>query len=138
MAGLVPAIHVFDRPSQFEDVHAREKRGAASGIASLRISYVVADERTPLERCELGLWNGVAVDTQLEQEVRRNARSRSARRSGADEIIAARLAFAAGFQRRRPHVVSQAISEWSARSETDVEALQNCNAPTGLVARELA
>jgi hypothetical protein len=78
----------------------------------------------------LGLW--VAVNPKLEKKIGRDARSLSVRRPGTDEIIPTGLAFIAGFQRRRPHVVAQATGKGLVRGKARIEALQDRNGAASL------
>jgi hypothetical protein len=68
-----------------------------------------------------GLW--VAVNPKLEEKIGRDTRALSVRCPRADEIVPTGLDFAAGFQRRRPHVVAQATGKGLVRGKARIEAL---------------
>jgi hypothetical protein len=65
----------------------------------------------------------VAVKAKLEEKIGRDARTLSVRRPCTDEIVPTGLAFAASFQRRRPHVVAKATGKGLVCGKARIETL---------------
>ena len=83
------------------------------------------------------LRQGVAIDSQLEEKIRRNATSLPPFGPSTDEIVAAWLILTTGFERSGSHVGAKAGSKRLARGKARIEALQNGDAPTGLARTQI-